>query len=324
MLIEKAKETIKGYRLISKNDRILIGVSGGPDSVTLLYVLNSLKKELNLKLHVAHLDHKLRKDSFKDRQFVEELARKLKIPFIFLEVKRGLLEEGGSLEEAARKARFEFFFKVAKKIKADKIALGHNLDDQAETVLMRILRGTGLYGLGAILAKRKIDGFVIIRPLIEISRRQIELFLKRKKIKPRIDESNFSDVYFRNKIRNHLLPILEKNYNRNIKVILNNLAQTSASDYDCLAGMAKKFFKDKKARLKLDRIKRLHPAFLRLILRLKLSTLRGNSRRITFQHTKELEDLIYNRPAKSVVDLPQGARVIKTEKSLIFLRKKTQ
>ncbi|MCM8795588.1 MAG: tRNA lysidine(34) synthetase TilS, partial [Candidatus Omnitrophica bacterium] len=194
MILEKVRKTIKRYQLIAKNNKILVAVSGGPDSVALLYLLKTLAPELKLKLHIAHLDHSLRRDSYKDREFVEHLAKRLNIPITCGKVDIKKLVQKGSLEEVARKARLEFFFKVAKKIKADKIAVGHNRDDQAETVLMRILRGSGLYGLAGILPKRKISGYEIIRPLIEVRRKEVESFLRRKKIKPCIDISNLKDV----------------------------------------------------------------------------------------------------------------------------------
>ena len=138
MLLTKFRETIKKHNLINKGDILLVGVSGGPDSVCLVYLLNLLKKELRLTLYIAHLDHMLRRDSYKDRRFVEMLGEKLKIPVMSESVNVRGLAKGASLEETARNARLGFLFKVARRVKAKKIALGHNFDDQAETVLMRI------------------------------------------------------------------------------------------------------------------------------------------------------------------------------------------
>src|SRR3989338_10832514 len=136
MVLDKVRKTVKRYNLIGKGNKIIVGVSGGPDSVALLYLLNSLKKELKISLHVAHLDHMLRKDSCKDSEFVERLAHKLKIPVTKSKINIKELAKAGSLEEIARNARLGFLFKFARDVKADKIALGHNLDDQAETVLI--------------------------------------------------------------------------------------------------------------------------------------------------------------------------------------------
>ncbi len=321
MILDKVKKTIKRYNLIGKGDKILLGVSGGPDSVAMLYLLKSLKKELKINLHVAHLDHMLRNDSYKDKEFVERLARNLKIPVTLAEINIKELAKTGSLEEIARNARLGFLFKVAQDIKAGKIALGHNLDDQAETVLMRIIRGAGLCGLSGILPKRNMAGYQVIRPLLEVRRSEIEAFLKRKKIRPRIDISNLEDIYFRNKIRNKLLPLLEKEYNKNIKAVLSNTAQSLGCDYDYLTNVAKRKMKQPKTKLDLNKLIKLHPAIRRLILRMSIARVKGDTRRITFTHIKELEDLIVNRPINSIVDLPKGISVVKKKNHLSFYRK---
>lgn len=321
MILEKVKKTITKYHLIDKSDKVVIGVSGGPDSVALLYLLNSLRKEFNLKLHIAHLDHRLRKDSYKDREFVEVLARRLNLPVTCAQISIKALAKKGSLEEVARNARLGFLFKVAKEIKSTKIALGHNLDDQAETVMMRILRGAGLYGLAGISPKRDITGYQVIRPLIETRRKEIEAFLRRKKIKPRIDPSNLEDIYFRNKIRNRLLPLLENEYNRNIKELLSNMAQSLRDDYNYLNRVAKSSAKRLGRKINLKKFLKLHPAIQRLVLRLNIARLKGDMRRISFQHIKELEDLILNRPTNSIVDLPKGISVVKKKSSFSFYKR---
>jgi len=321
MLLEKVKDTIKKYNLIQKGDRVVVGVSGGPDSVALLYLLNSLKKELRITLHIAHLDHRLRKDSYKDKEFVENLSLKLKIPITTAKVNVKELAKKGSLEEISRNVRLGFLFKVAKDIKAEKIALGHNLDDQAETVLMRILRGAGLYGLSGILPKRNIAGYQIIRPLIEIKRKEIEAFLNKKKINPRIDASNLEDIYFRNRLRNNLLPLLERNYNKNIKEVLANMAQSLAYDYDYLQGVALRAMKEVKTRLNLKKLLKLHTAIQRLSFRYAIASIKGDTRRITFQHIREIEDLLLNRPVNSIVDLPKGVSVVKKKTHLFFYQR---
>jgi tRNA(Ile)-lysidine synthase len=321
LIINKVKDTIKKYNLINKNDKILVGVSGGPDSVALLYLLNKLKKEFKLTLHIAHLDHMLRKDSYRDAEFVKRLAERLNIPSTIRQVNVKELAKKGSLEEIARNARLAFLFKVAKDVNADKIALGHNLDDQAETVLMRIIRGTGLYGLSGILPKRNIAGYEIIRPLLEVKRKDIEAFLKRKAIEPCIDMSNLENIYFRNRIRNKLLPLLEKEYNKNIKEVLANMAESLGYDYDYLVKAGNRAGRQMRTKINLKKLSRLHPALQRIIFRYAIASLKGNTRRITFQHIKEIEDLLLNRPINSIVDLPQRVSVVKKKNYLSFYRK---
>lgn len=322
VFLSRIKETIKKYRLIEKGDSVVVGVSGGPDSVALLFALNSLKNELKFDLHIAHFDHKLRKDSRKDREFVEGLARRLSLPLSVTEINIKALAKNGSLEEIARNARLGFFFSVARNIKAGKIALGHNLDDQAETVLMRILRGSGLYGLSGILPKRKIADYQVIRPLIEVKRNLIEQYLKKLGIHPRIDQSNKKDIFFRNKIRNRLMPLLKKDYNCKIKEILSNLAESAGSDYEYLSIIARKKISRLNGKINIAKFIKLHPAMRRLVLRLSIERKKGNLRQIDFRHIKEIEDLIINRPVNSVVDLPGEVSVKKKKATIVFFSRK--
>ena len=334
-LIKKLRGTIKRYELLTKNDRVVVGVSGGPDSVALIFLLDKLKKELSLNLHVAHLDHRLRKDSYRDKEFVKSLAEKLNLPFTSAEINIAGLPKKGSIEEIARKERLKFFFTVAQGIGATKVALGHNQDDQAETVLMRLIRGTGLLGLASILPKRRMGKWIIVRPLIEVPRKTIEFYLKRKKVEPRIDLSNKELIYFRNRIRNHLIPQLIKDYNPNIKLALTNVAQISACDYDYLEKAAqRKLYRLKKRlpqgkanfvagmRFNLIKFSKLHPAMQRLILRLSIAQIKGTTRRLSFKHIKEIEDLVLCRPINAIVDLPQNICVHKSKSHLCIYQKK--
>lgn len=336
MILDKLKNTIKRHNLIKKGEKLVIGVSGGPDSVALLYLLNSLKKQLHFSLYIAHLDHMLRKDSYKDREFVEGLAEKLRLPITTAQINVKELIKKGSVEEVARNVRLGFLFRAAGEVNADKIALGHTQDDQAETVLMRILRGAGLYGLAGILPKRKIEGMTIIRPLIEVSREEIERYLRRRKIKSRLDASNLEDIYLRNRVRNKLLPLLEREYNSNIKKVLANMAESIGADYEYLRRVCEgkysqiRYSRSGGSRRPLSRINinlkkflRLHPAIQRLVIRLAISKIKGDTRRLSFQHMKEIEDLIFNRPINSVVDLPASTSIIK-KKNCLSLYKKTQ
>jgi len=310
--------TIKKHGLVKKGDKILVAVSGGPDSVCLLLQLAALRKGWDLSLHIAHMDHMLRSDSGKDAAFVKKLGDKLSIPVTIKPVNLKSLHIKGSLEELAREARQGFLIKLAREIKADKIALGHNLDDQAETVLMRILRGTGLSGLAGISARRNIRGTIFIRPLLETRRREIESFLKRKKIKARIDPTNIEDIFTRNRIRHGLLPLLSRKYNKNITEVLANLAESVSYDYEYLDQLARRSLKGSKLRLNIKQALKLHPALLRLKIRQCIACLQGDTRRITFQHIREIEDLLVSRPEGSVVDLPKGISVQKTRNFLRF------
>lgn len=319
--MKKFKETIEKHNLIQKGDTILIGVSGGPDSLALLLQLADLKTGLGLSLHIAHIDHNLRKDSRADASFVESWAKKLNIPISITRLNPEIKKKKGSPEELYRQERLNFFIQTASKIKANKVALGHNLDDQAETVLMRLLRGTGLSGLSGISVKRKIRGLTFIRPFLETNRKEIESFLKHKRVTPRIDSTNKEDIFFRNKIRHRLIPLLKKEYNKNITGLLANLAESVSYDYEYLEQAAKNTLKGAGLRLNLKKLSKLHPAILRLKIRQSIALIQGDTRRISFRHIKELEDLLNNRPIGSIVDLPKGTAVQKTRNTLRFYKR---
>lgn len=318
--MRKFIETIKKYGLIQRGDKILVGVSGGPDSLALLLQLNNLKSKFDLTLHIAHMDHRLRKDSGSDALFVARWGKKLNIPLTLKQLLPRQVKGKGSLEERLREERLDFFIQTAKKIKADKVALGHNLDDQAETILMRLLRGTGLSGLTGISAKRNIRGAIFIRPFLETPRWEIDKFLKRKGVKPRIDSTNKEEAFLRNKIRHNLIPLLKKNYNQNISQALANLAESVSYDYEFMDQAARRSLKGNNLRLNIKKAEKLHPAILRLKIRQSIACLQGDTRRISFQHIKEIENLLNKRPEGSVVDLPKGIQVKKARKSLYFYR----
>ena len=324
MLLDKIKKTIGKYRLLDEKDSVLIGVSGGPDSVVLTHMLHGLRKELKLTLHIAHLDHGLRKDSGKDCEFVKSLGEKLDIPVSAHRIALNVGAHKGSIEEIARNCRLDFFCLVAKRIGADKIALGHTADDQAETVLMRILRGSGLYGLAAILPKRRILGHDIIRPLIEARRKEIEQFLKKRRLPWCTDSTNTEEKYFRNKIRLSLLPLLEREYNPRIKDILAHMAESIGYDYDYLYQKASRVVMKINKKMELKNFLRLHPSLQRMVLRLLIAKHKGNTRRISFVHMHELQDLIMHRPLNSIVDLPGELSVKKMGKYLHFYLRKKQ
>jgi len=326
-IIEKVKSTIDKFKMFRRQDRVLVGLSGGKDSVTLLYILNALKKDYEIELYVAHLDHKIRgEDSRKDREFCEALTKRLGLVIESGEADVSDLtkEKGLSLEEAARIERYNFFKYVAQKNSIKKIAVGHTRDDQVETVLMRMIRGSGMMGLSGISPVREIFGLTVVRPLIEVSRSEIEEFVKSNKLEFRHDATNDEIIFTRNKIRHELLPYLEENFNPNIKEILSNMADNLRSENDFIEKFSIRKFrsistrKDGEIILDLKGLKRQHVAIQKRILRTAIRELKGNLRRLTYQHWKELEDLIDYMPAGSKLDLPSGIDVVKKRDCIIF------
>jgi len=321
VLITQVRKTIKDHALLKKKQTVLIGVSGGPDSLTLLFCLYALRRDYALNLHVAHLDHGLRRASRADAAFVNRVCEQLNIPIHIERLNPERLQRPGSLEDNARKARHAFFFRIARSIKASAIALGHTLDDQAETVLMRLLRGSGLSGLSAISTRRVIDGYTIIRPLLETRRREIESYLRKKKIVARRDSSNAQDIYLRNRIRNRLLPLLEKEYNRNVKEIMSHTAESAGQDYDYLLQQADALLKRMGRTIAIPVWLKMHPAMQRLVLRQAIARTQGDMRRITFKHIREIEDLIRNRPDNAIVHLPRNIYAVKAKTRLAIRRR---
>ena len=199
MFVGKVKKTIKKHRMLESGDKVIVGVSGGPDSMALLYLLDHIKEDYNLTLKVAHLNHGFRgREAQREAQFVEEIAQQLELLFEVKTFDVPAYKKKSSLssQEAARVIRYRFLKDVGRRFHASKIALGHNADDQAETMMMWLLRGTGLKGLSGMPPVREGG---IIRPLIETTREEIEAFLKKNEIPFVIDSSNQKTQYLRNK-----------------------------------------------------------------------------------------------------------------------------
>ena len=243
--------TINTHHLIKTGDTVVVGVSGGPDSVALLKILHTINalKDLHIRLLVAHLNHQLRgRSAEEDAQFVQDFAVRLSLPCMVKEVdiQRIADQTKCSIEEAARIERYRFFQEVAREHNATLIALGHTADDNVETVLHRMIRGAGTVGLGGIPIKRPLapdSPIQLIRPLLFAWRKEIIHYLRNKQLNYRTDESNHETIYLRNKIRLDLIPLLESQYNPNIKNTLNQLCRIFNENNEYLSTEAKKALK---------------------------------------------------------------------------------
>lgn len=206
-LIEKVSLFISKNNLLNQDDKILIGLSGGPDSVFLLHVLHDLKSVYNLTLIAAHLDHGWRENSHLDVNFCKEISEKLDIQFISWHASQiKNLKKSGSKEDLGRQMRRKFFKQVSEEFNINKIALAHHQDDQIETFFIRLLRGAGISGLCSI--RPKFQNF--IRPLLSVTKKEIISCLEKMDITYLVDYTNVSDMYLRNRIRNYVIPSLEK------------------------------------------------------------------------------------------------------------------
>ncbi|MEW6374827.1 MAG: tRNA lysidine(34) synthetase TilS [Thermodesulfobacteriota bacterium] len=243
MFFNQVKRTIDRYHLLEKGDRVIVGVSGGIDSMVLLHLLNIYRPAFALTVIVAHVNHGIRPaESEKEAELVQRESERLSLPFEYgqFDVKEFQKTRGISIQDAARKVRFHFFNSLLKKYGAQKIALGHNADDQVETVILRLMRGAGLKGLKGILPIR--EGRVI-RPLLEVWRREIEFFATENAIPSLKDSSNLQENYLRNRLRLSLIPLIEREYQPNFKAVVMRASAFLREENDYLERGAEEAYK---------------------------------------------------------------------------------
>ena len=316
---------IRHYHMLDEGDTILVGVSGGPDSVALLHSLVSLAPKWRLRLVVAHLNHQLRRASAdQDAAFVGRLSNVLGIPCEIgsRNVAKYSAEQKLSLQEAARMVRYAFYDEVADKYSAGKIALGHHADDNAESILIHLLRGTGPLGLTGI---RPVRHGRIIRPLIGLTRKEILAFLKQGGFEYMRDLSNLDTKYLRNRIRLELLPKLKEDYNPNTVCALNRLASILRYEEDfwdrevrrTLQGLILDHTPDRLS-LKSRGLSSLHPALLRRLVRQAVLLLKGDLRRLGHVHVEAVARLIAAPSPEGRLDLPEGVRVVRDREVVKF------
>lgn len=320
------------HAMIKNGETVLVAVSGGADSLALLYGLHALQSQLNCQLHVAHLNHCLRLDADADADFVQQHAAHLELPCTLqtTDVSRLVKQWRLSVEAAARKARYQFYEEVSTQIGATKIALGHHQDDTAETVLMHLIRGSGSAGLKGITPIRE---FRFIRPLVGFTRQQIETFLASKGLVPRHDSTNTDTRYLRNRIRHELIPRLENDYNPNIRAGLSRTADVLGAESEYLDTVVQEAFEVCRIRdpdrikalatlesVVLDRIKlrELHIAIQRRVLRQSFFEMSGDTDDLYFTHCEAMLSLIEGEAPHVVLALPDGLRFRRVYQHLIF------
>ena len=240
MLEEEILKTITKYNLIKSGDKIVLGVSGGPDSICMLQVLNNLKEKLNFEIVVCHINHGIRENAKLDEEYVVEFCDRIGVQCFVLHAKAidFSKENKIGLEEAGRKIRYDYFNEIKEKTSSNKIAIAHNRNDNVETIILNILRGTGPSGLKGIMPQNGI----YIRPLIETDRKDIEDYTKI--LNPRHDESNDENEFSRNKVRNIVIPFIKKEFNPNINETVLRLSNLISEESDYLYNETKKAYKD--------------------------------------------------------------------------------
>jgi len=316
-LEQRISRFIRENSLVTSGSCLLLAVSGGPDSTCLLHLLVCLKKELGIELHVAHLDHQLRgADSEADADYVAELALKLGVPATIekRDVKAHRKEKRISLEEAAREVRYRFLADTAAIVGARRIATGHTLDDQVETILMHLIRGTGTRGLQGLKPGSEwlLNGktFNVVRPLLKVSRRETAEYCRRYGLVPRLDASNLSLSPLRNRIRHQLVPLLES-YNPRVAEALLRTSAITAEQVAFLDGEVSRLWNDivqeKEGIIVLDkgRLLLLHHALKCHLLRAAIEQLLGSLKDIETRHIEEIMAVL-DKPAGKQISLPSG------------------
>lgn len=300
---KKFLENLKQFNF-KKNTSILLAVSGGEDSVTMLDLFSKYKDMFDLNLFVCHFNHSLRKEADFDENFVKNLSIKYNLKFFSKkeDVEKFSYENKFSTEEGARILRYKFFYEVIESENIDFLATAHNKDDLAETVIMRILRGTGINGLIGITKKRNN----IIRPLLDFSKAQIKNYVLENNLKFVQDNTNFLDVYKRNNIRLNLIPKLKKEFNPNVVDALCKLS-TIACDYD---NISKEYIfskkenlwtkKDNKIFIDINKLKNESKSFRYILYRNFFEKISKNPDGISFLLIEEIDKLIFSKTGKYV------------------------
>jgi tRNA(Ile)-lysidine synthase len=317
-LLEPIRSTISEYQMFGSGDTVVVGVSGGPDSLCLLHLL----KELGVKVHAAHLEHGIRgEESEADAAYVEGLAQTWGVPATVehRDVPAYAAEHKLALEEAARRVRYLFLGQVARQVGARCVAVGHNADDQVETILMHRMRGSGLGGLRGMLPVQTLGAegwwsgpeLRLVRPLLDVSREEIEDYCREHGLEPRFDRSNLDLTYHRNRIRHELIPYLES-FNPRIGDVLRRSARAIAGDYDYLRAQGLEAFQrlaqesEGSIAFPLQPWLELHPSLQRQLLRETIRRLRKSLRDITWTHVEQARIVVEDKATGARVTLPQG------------------
>jgi tRNA(Ile)-lysidine synthase len=315
-LLQKVARTIADFDMFKPGDSVLAGVSGGPDSLALLYALLELAQSFSFSVGLAHLNHGIRKDEANhDEAFVRSMAVKLNVPFYIRKANVLNLKKSQklSLEEAGRNARYGFYFDVAEKESFNKIAVGHQKDENAELILMNMIRGSGPKGLAGIPARRQN---CIVRPLIHCSRKEIIEFLAKRNIQYINDKTNNDRRYLRNRIRHDLLPLIKDAYNPEIVESLNRLGNILRDEEEWIQGTVESIFRkncivsnEGAMGFRVSWIKTVQPALKRRLIRHAVKEVKGELRRIDFNHIERILTLVHKKSGFKSIDLPDRIRV---------------
>ena len=326
MLEDKVLNTIKRYEQIKSGDTIVVGVSGGPDSICLLNVLKNLQNELKINIVVAHINHMIRKEADSETVFVQDFCeqRDIKCFVKKADVLQIAKEKKLGTEEVGRKIRYDFFEEVKNIVGGNKIATAHNANDNAETVLMNFLRGSGSTGLKGI---EPIRDNKLIRPIIECTRQEIEQYCNEKGLNPKYDKTNQENIYTRNKIRNMLIPYIQENFNPNIIETINRMSNLIATDEMYFKSIVKQSYKEtfisrteKEIILDLKKFNVLEKVISSRLIIYTINELLGTTNGIEKIHIEDVIKLCKNNIGNKYLTPNKNIKIMIKNKKIFFTR----
>lgn len=326
MLEDKVLNTIKRYEQIKSGDTIVVGVSGGPDSICLLNVLKNLQNELKINIVVAHINHMIRKEADSETEFVQDFCKQRDIKCFVkkADVLQIAKEKKLGTEEVGRKIRYNFFEEVKNLVGGNKIATAHNANDNAETVLMNFLRGSGSTGLKGI---EPIRDNKLIRPIIECTRQEIEQYCNEKGLNPKYDKTNQENIYTRNKIRNMLIPYIQENFNPNIIETINRMSNLIATDEMYFKSIVKQSYKEtfisrteKEIILDLKKFNVLEKVIKSRLIIYTINELLGTTNGIEKIHIEDVIKLCKNNIGNKYLTPNKNIKIMIKNKKIFFTR----
>ena len=323
---EKVLETIKNYKLIVDGDKIVLGVSGGPDSISMLNILNEIKnkKLIDFEIVVAHINHMIRKEAIEDEEYVKKYCEKQNIKYYIkrIDVQEIANTKKIGTEEAGRNVRYDFFEEILKKTNSNKIAIAHNKNDKIETIIMNVLRGSGISGLKGI---EPIRDNKYIRPLIECERTEIEKYCEENKLEPRIDRTNFENEYTRNKIRNIAIPYIKQEFNPNITETINRLSEVIREEDSYMNKIAQEIYnkiliekQEKQIVLKLKEFNEQEEVIKNRIILFAIKQLNGSSQGVERIHIQDIIKLCHNNIGNKFLTPNKNLKVLVKNKKIFI------
>ena len=326
---EKVLETIKKYNLIKNNEKIILGVSGGPDSISMLNILIEIRneKKMNFDIVVAHVNHMIREEAIDDENYVKEYCMKNNIECFVkrIDVLKLANDNKMGTEETGRKVRYDFFKEVMEKTNSNKIGIAHNKNDKVETIIMHLLRGSGLSGLKGI---EPIRDNIYIRPLIECERQEIEQYCEEKNLKPRIDKTNFENQYTRNKIRNIVIPYIKQEFNSNIVETINRFSELMSEENEYLNEITENIYnkillnkEEKEIVLNLKGFNEQNNVIKKRLILFTITELTGSSQGIEKVHIQDIIKLCGNNIGNKFLTPNKKIKILIKEKKIFFILK---